>query len=162
MTDTAICPFRVEIPQAALDDLAGRLRRALWPDELPGADGQHGMTNARVQDLARYWLDGFDWRAVEARLNSYPQFVTGIDGQRIHFLHVRSPRPDATPLLLSHGWPGSVIEYLDVIAPADRTGRPGPRPRSTWSSRRCPGSASPGRRTARAGARSAPRGPGPS
>lgn len=117
MTDTAIRPFRVEIPQAALDELAARLHGALWPDELPGSDGRYGMTSARVQDLARYWLDGFDWRAVEARLNSYPQFVTDIGGQRIHFLHVRSPREDATPLLLSHGWPGSVIEYLDVIAP---------------------------------------------
>jgi pimeloyl-ACP methyl ester carboxylesterase len=117
MADTTIRPFRVEIPQAALDDLADRLRRALWPDELPGTDGQYGMTSARVQDLARYWLDGFDWRAVEARLNSYPQFVTDIDGQQIHFLHVRSPRPGATPLLLTHGWPGSVVEYLDVIAP---------------------------------------------
>ncbi len=93
------------------------LRRALWPDELPGNDGRCGMTSARVQDLAKYWLDGFDWRTVEARLNSYPQFITDIDGQRIHFLHVRSPRADATPLLLSHGWPGSVVEYLDVIAP---------------------------------------------
>ena len=117
MTDTAIRPFRVEIPQAALDELAARLHGALWPDELPGSDGRYGMTSARVQDLAKYWLDGFDWRAVEARLNSYPQFVTDIDGQRIHFLHVRSPREDATPLLLSHGWPGSVVEYLDVIAP---------------------------------------------
>ena len=117
MTDTAIRPFRVEIPQAALDDLADRLRRALWPDELPGTGGQYGMSNERVQDLARYWLDGFDWRAVEARLNSYPQFVTDIDGQQIHFLHIRSPRPGATTLLLTHGWPGSVVEYLDVIAP---------------------------------------------
>jgi len=116
-TGTAIRPFRVEIPQAALDDLDGRLRRALWPDELPGNDGQYGVTSARVQDLAKYWLDGFDWRAVEARLNSYPQFVADIDGQRIHFLHIRSPRPGATPLLLSHGWPGSVVEYLDVIGP---------------------------------------------
>ena len=81
LRSTAIRPFRVEIPQAALDELAGRLRRALWPDELPGSDGRCGMTSARVQDLATYWLDGFDWRAVEARLNSYPQFVTDIDGQ---------------------------------------------------------------------------------
>jgi epoxide hydrolase len=123
-TDTAIRPFRVEIPQAALDELAGRLRRALWPDELPGSDGQYGMTSARVQDLARYWLDGFDWRAVEARLNSYPQFVTDIDGQQIHFLHVRSARRDAIPLLLTHGWPGSVVEYLDVIAPLTEPGDP--------------------------------------
>ena len=89
MTDTAIRPFRVEIPQAALDELAARLRGALWPDELPGSDGRYGMTSARVQDLAKYWLDGFDWRAVEARLNSYPQFVTDIDGQRIHCTSAR-------------------------------------------------------------------------
>ena len=124
MTDTAIRPFRADIPQATLDELAGRLRRALWPDELPGSDGQYGMTSARVQDLAKYWLDGFDWRKVEARLNSYPQFVTDIDGQQIHFLHVRSARRDATPLLLTHGWPGSVVEYLDVIAPLTEPGDP--------------------------------------
>ena len=73
MTSTESRPYRVEIPQAALDDLAGRLRRALWPAELPGADGSYGVTNERVRDLAGYWLDGFDWRAVEAQLNSYPQ-----------------------------------------------------------------------------------------
>src|SRR6201986_4639514 len=109
MTDTAIRPFRVEIPPAALDDLTDRLRRALWPDELPGSNGQYGVTSARVQDLARYWLDGFDWRAVEGRLDPHPQFVTEIDGQQIHFLHIRSPRPGAPPLLLTHGWPGSVV-----------------------------------------------------
>jgi epoxide hydrolase len=125
MTSTEIRPYRVEIPQAALDDLAGRLRRALWPDELPGADGSYGVTNERVRDLAGYWLDGFDWRAVEAQLNSYPQFVTDIDGESIHFLHVRSSRADATPLLLTHGWPGSVIEYLDLIGPLTEPGDPG-------------------------------------
>ena len=72
MSDAAIRPYRVDIPQAALDDLAGRLRRTQWPDELPGATGSYGMTSARVRDLAAYWLDGFDWRAVEARLNSVP------------------------------------------------------------------------------------------
>src|ERR1700722_17028992 len=115
--DTAIRPYRVDIPQAALDDLAGRLSRAQWPDELPGATGSYGMTTARVRDLAGYWRDEFDWRAVEARLNSHPQFVTDIDGEAIHFLHVRSSRADATPLLLTHGWPGSVLEDLDLIAP---------------------------------------------
>jgi epoxide hydrolase len=125
MTSTEIRPYRVEIPQAALDDLAERLRRALWPDELPGADGSYGVTNERVRDLAGYWLDGFDWRAVEAQLNSYPQFVTDIDGESIHFLHVRSSRADVTPLLLTHGWPGSVIEYLDLIGPLTEPGDPG-------------------------------------
>jgi pimeloyl-ACP methyl ester carboxylesterase len=117
MTGTAIRPYRVEISQAALDDLADRLRRTSWPDELPGGDPRYGMTSERVRGLAAYWLDGFDWRAVEARLNSYPQFVTEIDGEDIHFLHVGSSRADATPLILTHGWPGSVVEYLDVIAP---------------------------------------------
>jgi epoxide hydrolase len=112
-----ITPFRIDIPQTALDDLRDRLSRALWPDELPGAGDSYGQSAARVRNLAQYWLDEFDWRATEARLNSYPQFTTEIDGERIHFLHVRSSRPDATPLILTHGWPGSVAEYLDVIAP---------------------------------------------
>ena len=133
----------------------------LWPDELPGVGGRYGVTNERVRGLAQYWLDGFDWRAVEARLNSYPQFVTEIDGEDIHFLHVRSSRPDATPLILTHGWPGSVIEYLDLIGPLTEPADPG-GPRSTWSSRRCPGSASPGRRAAPAGTGTGPPGPGPS
>jgi pimeloyl-ACP methyl ester carboxylesterase len=117
MSSTAIRPYRVEISQDALDDLDGRLRRALWPDELAGVGGSYGMTNGRVRNLAEYWLDGFNWGSVQDRLNSYPQFRTEIDGEDIHFLHVRSSREDALPLVLTHGWPGSVIEYLDVIAP---------------------------------------------
>jgi epoxide hydrolase len=112
---TDIRPYRVDIPQSALDDLAGRLRRTAWPNELPGADGSYGTTAERVAELTRYWLETFDWRAFEERLNSYPQFTTEIDGASIHFLHVRSSRADATPLVLTHGWPGSVAEYLDVI-----------------------------------------------
>ena len=112
-----ILPFRIEVPQAALDDLQDRLRRAAWPDELPGAGDSYGQSGSRIRALARYWLDSYDWRATEARLNSYPQFRTEIDGETIHFLHVRSSRPDATPLILTHGWPGSVLEYIDVIAP---------------------------------------------
>jgi epoxide hydrolase len=117
MQMTEITPFRIAVPQATLDDLRDRLSRALWPDELPGVGDSYGQPNARVRNLTQYWLDEFDWRATEARLNSYPQFTTEIDGERIHFLHVRSSRPDATPLILTHGWPGSVLEYLDVIAP---------------------------------------------
>ncbi|XVV07403.1 epoxide hydrolase family protein [Actinosynnema sp. CA-248983] len=117
MTNTEIRPFRVEVPQARLDDLADRLRRALWPAELPGVGDAYGVPGDRVRGLARYWAEEFDWRAFEARLNAHPQFVTEIDGEDIHFLHVRSSRPDATPLVLTHGWPGSVAEYLDVIAP---------------------------------------------
>lgn len=114
MTVPALRPFRAEIPQSALDDLRARLRRALWPDDLPAG---YGVTNERVRALAEHWLERFDWRAFEARLNAYPQFVTEIDGETIHFLHVRSSRADATPLVLTHGWPGSVAEYLDVIGP---------------------------------------------
>ena len=110
----ALRPFRAEISQSALDDLDGRLRRALWPDDLPA---EYGVTNERIRELAAYWLEKFDWRAFEARLNAHPQFLTEIDGETIHFLHVRSSRADATPLVLTHGWPGSVAEYLDVIGP---------------------------------------------
>jgi uncharacterized protein (TIGR03086 family) len=114
MTVPALRPFRAEVPQSALDDLQSRLQRALWPDDLPA---EYGVTNARIRELAAYWLEKFDWRAFEARLNAHPQFLTEIDGETIHFLHVRSSRPDATPLVLTHGWPGSVAEYLDVIGP---------------------------------------------
>ncbi|MDG4778444.1 epoxide hydrolase [Micromonospora sp. WMMD961] len=117
MTGTAIRPFRVEIPQTALDDLAARLDRTVWPADMPGAGNTYGMSNDRVRALADRWRNGFDWRAVESRLNTHPQFVTEIDGEQIHFLHVRSSRPDATALVLTHGWPGSVLEYLDVITP---------------------------------------------
>ncbi|MBF6426500.1 alpha/beta fold hydrolase [Nocardia cyriacigeorgica] len=110
-----IRPFTVDIPQARLDDLADRLRRALWPHELPGVGDAYGVPGDRVRALAEYWLEKFDWRAVEARLNAYPQFIAEIDGESIHFLHVRSEREDALPVILTHGWPGSVLEYLDVI-----------------------------------------------
>jgi pimeloyl-ACP methyl ester carboxylesterase len=112
-----IRPFRVAIAQADLDDLADRLRRTRRPDELPDAGDDYGVPAGRVDQLTAYWRDTFDWRAFEARLNAYPQFLTEIDGQDIHFLHVRSPRADAMPLILTHGWPGSIVEYLDVIAP---------------------------------------------
>ncbi|MGW2662257.1 epoxide hydrolase family protein [Nocardia tengchongensis] len=116
-TTAAIRPFRIDVPQAQLDELADRLRKTLWPNELPGVADAYGVTNDRVSGLAKYWLEEFDWRALEARLNAYPQFTTEIDGEDIHFLHVRSSRADATPVVLTHGWPGSVLEYLDVIAP---------------------------------------------
>lgn len=112
-----ITPFRVEVPQAKLDDLRDRLQRALWPNELPGVGDAYGVANDRVRRLANYWLEEFDWRAFEAKLNSYPQFTTEIDGEEIHFLHITSSRPDALPVVLTHGWPGSVLEYLDVIEP---------------------------------------------
>ena len=112
-----IRPFRVAIAQESLDDLQSRLDRTRWTSDIPGEGPDYGMSLAWVQRLAGYWRDGFDWRAAEARLNACPQFITEIDGQDIHFLHVRSPEPDAVPLILTHGWPGSVVEYLDVIGP---------------------------------------------
>ncbi|MFC4375981.1 epoxide hydrolase family protein [Nocardia halotolerans] len=112
-----VTPFTIAVPQARLDDLEARLRNALYPDELAGVGDAYGVPGDRVRGLAEYWLEEFDWRAVEAELNAYPQFTTEIDGEAIHFLHVRSSRPDATPVILTHGWPGSVLEYLDVIGP---------------------------------------------
>ena len=112
-----ITPFRVEVAQADLDDLNGRLARTRWPDELPGAGWDLGIPLARVQELAAWWREKFDWRAQEAALNQYPQYTTEIDGQNVHFLHVRSANPDALPLVLTHGWPGSVLEFLDMIEP---------------------------------------------
>jgi pimeloyl-ACP methyl ester carboxylesterase len=114
-----IRPFRVEIPQAELDELHRRLATARFPEPVPGdePDWSRGIPPERVRELAEYWRTGYDWRAQEAALNAFPQFTTEIDGQRIHFLHVRSPEPDAVPLLLTHGYPSSFAEFLDVVGP---------------------------------------------
>lgn len=116
-TPDSIRPFRIDIPQAELDDLHARLANTRWPAELPGVGWSRGVPVGYLKGLAGYWRSGFDWRAQESRLNAHPQFVTDVDGQRIHFLHVRSPEPGATPLLLLHGWPGGVADFLDVIGP---------------------------------------------
>ncbi|MFC8763327.1 epoxide hydrolase family protein [Streptomyces sp. NPDC057193] len=111
-------PFRIEIPQADIDDLNERLARTRWPEgEIPDADWSRGVPVEYLKELAEYWRSSFDWRAAEARLNQYPQFITEIDGTDIHFLHVTSPEPTAKPLIITHGWPGSVAEFLDVIGP---------------------------------------------
>ncbi|GIG90532.1 epoxide hydrolase family protein [Plantactinospora endophytica] len=110
-------PFRIDIPQTALDDLRYRLDNARWPGELPGIGWSRGVPLDYLKDLAEYWANGYDWRAREARLNQIPQFTTEIDGQQIHFLHVRSPEPDALPLLVTHGWPSSFVEFEKVIGP---------------------------------------------
>jgi pimeloyl-ACP methyl ester carboxylesterase len=116
-SDPEIRPFRIDIPQADLDDLRDRLARTRWPDELPGVGWTRGVPLGYLKELAGYWADGYDWPKQEARLNQFPQFTTTIDGQNIHFLHVRSPEPDALPLILTHGWPGSIVEFLNVIGP---------------------------------------------
>ncbi|GAB3959529.1 epoxide hydrolase [Actinoallomurus acanthiterrae] len=115
--DTEIHRFRIDVPQAQLDDLRDRLAATRWPDELPGVDWSYGVPAGYARRLAEYWRTGFDWRAAEARLNAFPQFTTRIDGQNIHFLHVRSPEQDALPLIITHGWPGSVAEFMKVIGP---------------------------------------------
>ena len=116
-SDTTIRPFRIDIPQADLDDLRDRLARTRWPDELPGVGWTRGVPLGYLKELAAYWADGYDWRKQEARLNELPQFTTTIDGANVHFLQVRSPEPDALPLLLTHGWPGSIVEFLNIIGP---------------------------------------------
>jgi pimeloyl-ACP methyl ester carboxylesterase len=119
MSDT-VQPFRIEIAQADLDYLHRRLADARWPGELPGVGWTRGVPPDYLRDLAEYWRTRHDWRAQEAKLNEHPQFTTEIDGQRIHFLHVRSERPGAKPLLITHGFPSSVAEFLQLIEPLVR------------------------------------------
>ncbi|SFB48101.1 Pimeloyl-ACP methyl ester carboxylesterase [Amycolatopsis marina] len=116
-TQPEIRPFHIDIPQAQLDDLKARLTNARWPDELPGVGWDYGMPASYLKQLAEYWRTTYDWRGQEAELNSYPQFVTEVQGQRLHFVHIQSPEPDALPLVLTHGWPGSFVEFLPVIEP---------------------------------------------
>ncbi|GAA3218302.1 epoxide hydrolase family protein [Dactylosporangium siamense] len=110
-------PFRVDIADEVLDDLRRRLRATRWPEAQTVPDWSQGVPLDRVRELCRHWADGYDWRATEARLNALPQYRTEVDGLWIHHLHVRSPDPDAIPLVMTHGWPGSVIEFLKVIGP---------------------------------------------
>lgn len=116
MTDT-IHPFELQIPESELDDLRDRLARTRWPEELPGVGWDYGVPLGYLRDLAEHWRTGYDWRTWESRLNAYPQFTTMIDGQNVHFLHVGSAEPGALPLVMTHGWPGSVFEFLKVIGP---------------------------------------------
>jgi pimeloyl-ACP methyl ester carboxylesterase len=112
-----VTPFRIDIPESDLADLRDRLRRTRWPEAETVRDWSQGVPLAYLRDLCRHWMDPYDWRATEARLNRLPQFRTEVDGLGIHFIHLRSPRPDALPLVLSHGWPGSIIEFLKVLGP---------------------------------------------
>jgi pimeloyl-ACP methyl ester carboxylesterase len=114
---TEIHPFRIEVPEAALSDLRDRLARTRWPEAETVDDWSQGIPLAYVQELCDHWATKYDWRAREAALNRFPQFRTELDGLGIHFLHVRSPEPDALPLVITHGWPGSVVEFHKVIEP---------------------------------------------
>src|ERR671911_619805 len=113
----SVQPFQVSIPKDDLEDLHERLARTRWPDELPGVGWSRGVPLGHLKELTEYWQNEYDWRQWEAKLNEYPQFTTTIDGQNIHFLHVRSPEPGALPLIISHGYPSSVVEFLSIIGP---------------------------------------------
>src|SRR5262245_21076789 len=115
--DSAIRPFKIHTPEAALVDLRKRIASTRWPDKETVADPSQGVQLAKLQELVRYWGNGYNWRKVEAKLNALPQFTTNIDGIDIHFIHVRSRHPNALPVIITHGWPGSVIEQLKVIGP---------------------------------------------
>jgi pimeloyl-ACP methyl ester carboxylesterase len=116
-TGTGIRPYRISVPQADLEDLRERLARTRWARDLPGAGWERGVPTGYLRELADYWAKEYDWRAHEAALNAHAQFITTIDGADVQFLHLRSAQPDATPLLLLHGWPGSIVEFLDMIGP---------------------------------------------
>lgn len=118
-------PFRIDIDQQVLDDLERRLRRTRFADQLPGSGWTLGTDGQYLRGLIEYWIDGYDWRTHEAALNGFDQFTTSVDGQRIHFIHVRSPRPDAVPLVLLHGWPSTFAEFASVIGPLSDPDRHG-------------------------------------
>jgi len=113
----ALDPFRIDIPDAEIEDLSRRITATRWPEEIPGSGWTYGAELATIRRLAEHWATDYDWRAHEAVLNKFPQFTTEILGQRLHFIHVRSPHDDALPLVLTHGWPGSVSEFTQLIDP---------------------------------------------
>lgn len=117
MTISPVEPFRASFDANAVADLRDRISRTRWPDQIPGTTWEYGTDRGYLQELCAYWADGFDFRAAEDRINAFPHFLTKIDGQTLHFYHIRSPEPSATPLLLLHGWPGCIAEFFDVFAP---------------------------------------------
>jgi pimeloyl-ACP methyl ester carboxylesterase len=123
-----ITSFQIDIPQDRLDDLHRRLDHTRWPGEVAGAGWAAGVPLGYLKDLAEYWRTAYDWRAHEAQLNEYPQFTTVIDEQTVHFLHVRSPEPHALPLIITHGWPGSIVEFMKIIGPLTDPARHGGDP----------------------------------
>src|SRR5215207_5100379 len=110
-------PFRIDVSDADIEDLRERLARTRWPDELPGVGWSYGVSLDFVKNMTELWRTSFDWRKQEAILNEFPQFTTTIDGANVHFLHVRSPEPAAIPLIVTHGWPGSIAEFIEIIGP---------------------------------------------
>ena len=161
-SETEVRPFRADMPDEAIADLRQRVAATRWPHKELVADRSQGVQLATIQELARYWAADYDWRACEARLNALPQFKTEIDGVDIHFIHVKSPHPEALPLIMTHGWPGSVIELLDVIGPLTDPAAHGGRPRtlSTSCCRPCPATASPASQPRSAGTPAVSRAPG--
>jgi pimeloyl-ACP methyl ester carboxylesterase len=117
MASDEIRPFTIDVPEAVLEDLRERLARTRWPDQIPGSGWDYGTDLTYLQDLCGTWQNTYDWRAQEAKFNRWPNFLTDIEGQQIHFIHARSDNPNALPLIITHGWPGSVAEFLDVIEP---------------------------------------------
>ncbi|MGH2832997.1 MAG: epoxide hydrolase N-terminal domain-containing protein, partial [Solirubrobacteraceae bacterium] len=112
-----ITPFTIDVPQGALDDLRERLARTRWPERETVSDWSQGIPLDYLREVCDYWRDGYDWGRAQAQLNEIPQFHTELEGLRIHFLHAVSPHPQAIPLLMTHGWPGSIVEFLKVIGP---------------------------------------------
>src|SRR3954464_12704572 len=124
-TSTDVRPFHFEVSEEEIDDLRRRIARTRWPEKETVADQTQGVQLATIQALARYWVSDYDFRRVEARLSVLPQFMTEIDGLDIHFIHVESPHENALPLIITHGWPGSVVEMLNVIGPLSDPTAPG-------------------------------------
>lgn len=127
-----IHPFRCEISEAVLQDLRARLAATRFPDQVEDAGWDYGSELTYVQELCAYWRDQFDWRQAEARFNAHPQFTTEIEGEHLHFYHVRSPEPDAAPLIITHGYPGSVAEFLDILGPLSNPAAHGGSPREAF------------------------------
>src|SRR6266851_8874369 len=121
----AVTPFEVHVPKAALDDLMRRLAKTRWPEKETVGDWSQGVPLQKAQALVAYWRAKYDWRRFEARINAFPQSRTQLDGVGIHFIHVRSPQQNALPIILTHGWPGSVVEFMEVIGPLSDPARYG-------------------------------------
>src|SRR5262249_19528753 len=129
----AVRPFRVHVPDSTLQDLRDRLARTRWPDEAPDSGWRHGTDLGYLRGLCEYWRDRYDWRAHEARLNAFPQFAVPLAGIDLHFIHARGSGPDPLPLLISHGWPGSVWEFHQLIPRLTDPARFGADPRDAFT-----------------------------